>query len=131
MSLHVGMVARTLNVPHLRGTGRYVQELLRNTRPSDDLSWTAFVALWVLWVWGDQESRHLAEGCSVSRATISGVVRTLESRGFVVRRSDSTDGRKVVVGLTASGRPASRRLSRSPSAPERTPIFSVFRFLLL
>lgn len=42
MTLHVGMVARTLNVQHLRGTGRYVQELLRNTRASDDLHWTAF-----------------------------------------------------------------------------------------
>jgi len=42
MSLHVGMVARTLNVRHLRGTGRYVQEILRNTRPADDIRWTAF-----------------------------------------------------------------------------------------
>jgi len=36
------MVARTLNVQHLRGTGRYVQELLRNTRAADDMRWTAF-----------------------------------------------------------------------------------------
>ncbi len=42
MNLHVGMVARTLNVPHLRGTGRYVQELLRNTRASDGITWTAY-----------------------------------------------------------------------------------------
>jgi alpha-1,3-rhamnosyl/mannosyltransferase len=42
MNLHVGMVARTLNVPHLRGTGRYVQELLRNTRASDGIRWTAY-----------------------------------------------------------------------------------------
>lgn len=42
MSLRIGMVARTLNVQHLRGTGRYVQELLRNTRPSDDVRWTVY-----------------------------------------------------------------------------------------
>jgi len=42
MNLHVGMVARTLNVRHLRGTGRYVQELLRNTQPGDHLQWTAY-----------------------------------------------------------------------------------------
>jgi glycosyltransferase involved in cell wall biosynthesis len=42
MNLHVAMVARTLNVNHLRGTGRYVQELLRNTRPADHLQWTAY-----------------------------------------------------------------------------------------
>lgn len=42
MTLHVGMVARTLNVPHLRGTGRYVQEVLRNVRPQDEISWTVY-----------------------------------------------------------------------------------------
>jgi alpha-1,3-rhamnosyl/mannosyltransferase len=42
MTLRVGIVARTLNVPHLRGTGRYVQELLRNTVAADDVRWTAY-----------------------------------------------------------------------------------------
>lgn len=42
MNLHVAMAARTLNVRHLRGTGRYVQELLRNTHAGDQLRWTAY-----------------------------------------------------------------------------------------
>lgn len=42
MTLRVGIVARTLNVSHLRGTGRYVQELLRNTVATDDVRWTAY-----------------------------------------------------------------------------------------
>lgn len=42
MTVKVGIVAQTLNVEHLRGTGRYVQELLRNTRPEDDVRWTAY-----------------------------------------------------------------------------------------
>ena len=42
MTLQVAITARTLNVKHLRGTGRYVQELLRNTQPSDDVRWTAY-----------------------------------------------------------------------------------------
>jgi alpha-1,3-rhamnosyl/mannosyltransferase len=42
MTLRVGVTARTLNVEHLRGTGRYVQELLRNTVAGDDLHWTAY-----------------------------------------------------------------------------------------
>ena len=82
----------------------------RNVLVADDLSWTAFVALWVLWVWGDQESRHLAEGCNVSRATITGVVRTLEARGFVSRQPGAEDGRVVVVGLTRAGRRIISRL---------------------
>ncbi len=42
MTLALGVSARTLNAEHLRGTGRYVQELLRNTRPGDDVHWTAY-----------------------------------------------------------------------------------------
>ncbi|MFC0136128.1 hypothetical protein CR105_02205 [Massilia eurypsychrophila] len=42
MTLRVGITAQTLNVQHLRGTGRYVQELLRNTTASDDVKWTAY-----------------------------------------------------------------------------------------
>jgi alpha-1,3-rhamnosyl/mannosyltransferase len=42
MSIQVGITARTLNVHHLRGTGRYVQELLRNTQAADDFGWTAY-----------------------------------------------------------------------------------------
>lgn len=42
MTLNIGLIARTLNVPHLRGTGRYVQELLKNTQLADNVAWTAF-----------------------------------------------------------------------------------------
>ncbi|MDN3920469.1 glycosyltransferase family 4 protein [Roseateles violae] len=42
MTLSIGLIARTLNAPHLRGTGRYVQELLKNTGAGDGVRWTAF-----------------------------------------------------------------------------------------
>lgn len=42
MTLQVGIVARSLNKDHLRGTGRYIQELLRNTRTEDAVRWTAY-----------------------------------------------------------------------------------------
>ena len=76
----------------------------------DALSWTGFTALFVLWVWGDQESRHLAERCGVTRATITGVVRTLEGRQLVNRRAHPHDGRVVIVSLTARGRTTIERL---------------------
>jgi MarR family transcriptional regulator, organic hydroperoxide resistance regulator len=76
----------------------------------DQLSWTGFTALFVLWVWGDQESRHLAEQCGVGKATLTGVVSTLENRGLVSRRTSPEDGRMVIVGLTAEGTATIRRL---------------------
>lgn len=70
----------------------------------DRLSWTSFVALWVLWVWGEMESRDLAAAVGISRPTSTGVVTTLERRGFVRRRKNADDGRMVRVSLTQRGR---------------------------
>lgn len=70
----------------------------------DRLSWTSFVALWVLWVWGEMESRDLAAAVGISRPTSTGVVTTLERRGFVRRRKSAEDGRMVRVSLTPRGR---------------------------
>jgi DNA-binding MarR family transcriptional regulator len=69
----------------------------------DRLSWTSFVALWVLWVWGEMESRDLAAAVGISRPTSTGVVTTLERRGLVQRRRNAADGRMVRVSLTDNG----------------------------
>ena len=70
----------------------------------DRLSWTSFVALWVLWVWGEMESRDLAAAVGISRPTSTGIVTTLEGRGFVRRSKTAEDGRLVRVSLTTTGR---------------------------
>jgi DNA-binding MarR family transcriptional regulator len=70
---------------------------------SDRLSWTSFVVLWVLWVWGEMESRDLASAVGISRPTSTGVVTTLERRGWVQRRRNAEDGRMVRVSLTRAG----------------------------
>ena len=82
----------------------------RQVLGADGISWTGFVVLWVLWVWGEQEARHLAAECGVSKATLTGVVGTLEGRGLVARRRHADDGRLVIVKLTPAGRRMIRRL---------------------
>ncbi|HZD16583.1 MAG TPA: MarR family transcriptional regulator [Actinomycetota bacterium] len=76
----------------------------RKVLAADRLSWTSFVALWVLWVWGEMESRDLAAAVGISRPTSTGVVTTLEGRGLVRRRRSADDGRMVRVSLTEAGR---------------------------
>ena len=71
---------------------------------ADRLSWTSFVVLWVLWVWGDLEARELAAAVGISRPTGTGVVKTLEARHYVTRRKGASDGRLVIVSLTPEGR---------------------------
>jgi DNA-binding MarR family transcriptional regulator len=70
----------------------------------DRLSWTSFVGLWVLWVWGEMEAREFAAAVGISRPTATGVMKTLGSRGLVSRRKDAKDGRLVIVSLTENGR---------------------------
>lgn len=67
------------------------------------LSWTAFVVMWVLWIWGETETRQLANEASVTKGTLTGVVDTLEKRGLVQRRRRSSDRRLVTVQLTDAG----------------------------
>ena len=71
---------------------------------ADRLSWTSFVVLWVLWVWGEMESRDLAAAVGISRPTSTGVVKTLEGRGLVRRSKSAEDGRMVRVSLRPAGR---------------------------
>ena len=76
----------------------------RTVLHSNDLSWTAFVVLWVTWIWEPIETRQIAEEGGFSKATLTGVLGTLEGRGFVQRAKSTTDGRLVVVTMTDSGR---------------------------
>jgi DNA-binding MarR family transcriptional regulator len=70
----------------------------------DRLSWTAFTALWVLWIWGEMEAREFAAAVGISRPTATGVVGTLQRRRYVRKRKGSADGRVVLLSLTPSGR---------------------------
>jgi DNA-binding MarR family transcriptional regulator len=74
------------------------------------LSWSAFVVLFVLRVWGDQESRDLAAEAGITGGTLTGVVKTLERRGLARREVRSDDRRRVVVSITADGRETVERV---------------------
>ncbi len=67
------------------------------------LSWGGFTTLWVLWVWGQMQTADLADECDLSKGTLTGVVKTLEKRGFVERRPVEADRRRVTVALTDAG----------------------------
>ncbi len=84
--------------------------LERTVLAQHNLSWTAFVVLWVAWVWQESETRCVAEESGISKATLTGVLKTLEKLGFTTRRRSEKDGRLVIVGLTAEGNALMQRL---------------------
>jgi DNA-binding MarR family transcriptional regulator len=71
---------------------------------SEQLSWSAFVVLFVLRVWGPQESHSLAKEAGITGGTLTGVIKTMEERGLAKRTAHATDGRRVVVIASAKGR---------------------------
>jgi DNA-binding MarR family transcriptional regulator len=75
----------------------------RTVLAQTDLSFTAFTVLWVLWIWGEQEARRVAEESGVSRGTLTGVIGTLEARDLVQRRPHPDDRRSVLMSITTHG----------------------------
>jgi DNA-binding MarR family transcriptional regulator len=67
------------------------------------LTWTGFVVLWVVWIWDGVETRRAAENAAISKATLTGVVKTLEARGLITRRVSDADRRLVNLELTPAG----------------------------
>lgn len=68
-----------------------------------DLTWTGFVVLWVVWIAEHIETRHAAEAAAISKATLTGVVKTLQARGWIERSGRADDRRLVELSLTPAG----------------------------
>jgi DNA-binding MarR family transcriptional regulator len=84
----------------------------------EDLSWAAFTVMFVLWIWGDQQTRYLAAEAGVTKGTLTGVLKTLEKRDLVRRRAHEDDGRLVLVSLEPAGRAVIERLFPAFNAGE-------------
>ncbi|WP_220182725.1 MarR family winged helix-turn-helix transcriptional regulator [Sphaerisporangium album] len=74
------------------------------------LTWSAFVVLWVVWIWEEIETRHVAAEAGISKGTLTGIIKTLESRGLVRRRQHPDDGRLALLRLTPEGLALMERL---------------------
>jgi len=80
----------------LVGTYRTLLEPLGLTHPQ-------YLAMLALWQDGPQSLARLAERLHLEPATASPLVRRLEARGLVTRRTDERDERALVIALTPEG----------------------------
>lgn len=108
MSDHVAGLPLDFRAAHalstlFRAANAVRTELTNKVLREHDLTWTGFVVMWVVWIWEEMETRHVAESADISKATLTGVVKTLEGRGLIRRKGDENDRRLVLLSLTDEG----------------------------
>ncbi|MFJ2031139.1 MarR family winged helix-turn-helix transcriptional regulator [Streptosporangium sp. NPDC087985] len=86
------------------------QHLENSALRGADLTWSAFVVLWVVWIWEEIETRHVAAEAGISKGTLTGIIKTLESRGLARRSQHPEDGRLALLRLTPEGTALMERL---------------------
>jgi len=102
--MHIDFDAMAACSNLFRAANAVRNHLERSVLAEHDLTWTAFVVLWVVWIWEPIETRDIASEAGFSKATLTGVLQTLEGRGLLKRSKSASDGRLVNVNLTARGR---------------------------
>ena len=86
-----------------RVTNAVVYDLESTVHRPAGWSWSAFRAVFTLWISGPLEPSRLAESSGMSRQAVSALAKTLEQDGLVERRAAPHDARSVVLSLTAAG----------------------------
>lgn len=88
----------------LRGAITRFNRRVRRTRPVGDLTATQLSAMTSLELAGALTPRELADTERVQPPTMTKIVAKLEERGLVQRMPHPTDGRQVILSMTAEGR---------------------------
>ncbi len=101
LPLNMSATAAVSNI--YRAANAVRNHLERTVLAPHELTWTGWVVLWVVWIWGELETRHVATEAGISKATLTGVQSTLVSRGLLVRTVHPDDGRRVLLSLTDRG----------------------------
>jgi MarR family transcriptional regulator, organic hydroperoxide resistance regulator len=101
MEIDMSAMAVVSNV--YRAANALRNHLERTVLARHGLTWTGWVVLWVIWIWGEIESRHAAAEAGVSKGTLTGVQNTLMAKGLVHRSVHPDDARRVLLSLTDDG----------------------------
>jgi len=86
-----------------RVTNTIVYDLESTVHRPAGWSWSAFRAVFTLWISGPLEPSRLAEMSGMSRAAVSALVKTLEADGLIARTAAAGDARSVVLSITPAG----------------------------
>lgn len=83
------------------------KEITRRYKPFLDplgLTYTQYVTMMALWEKDEVTVKELGARLFLDSATLTPLLKRLETRGYVSRRRSSTDERSVIISLTQEGR---------------------------
>lgn len=83
------------------------KEIIRRYTPVLEplgLTYTQYIAMMVLWEYGDMTVKALGEKMFLDSGTLSPLVRKLESKGFITKKVDFDDERAKIITLTKRGK---------------------------
>ncbi len=83
--------------------GKKLKQMQRETIKEADLTPPQYFILTLLWEEDGRPLRELAAAAHSSRATMTGIVDTLERKGLVTREPNPDDRRSLLVKLTEKG----------------------------
>jgi len=94
------------------------KEIIRRYRPmldELDLTYTQYIAMMVLWEKGSSSVTDLGDKLYLDSGTLTPVLKSLESKGYVTRERSKEDERSVVISLTDAGRELREKAVTIPS----------------
>ena len=101
-----------------RVTNTVVYDLESTVHRPAGWSWSAFRAIFTLWVNGPTEPSRLAELTGMSRQAVSALTKTLAADELIERRPATHDARSVVLSITAYGAEQIERVFREHNRRE-------------
>lgn len=110
MQPDVDLEVMDLGLTLLRAASRLQQDLETRVHRPAGMTWAAFRVLFVIRAVGPTSPREIAHLSSISTASASSVLNTLERYGMITRQRDVRDGRGVLISLTPAGTRATAEL---------------------
>ena len=94
------------------------REIVKRYRPyldELDLTYTQYITMMVLWEQGEITVKALGEKLFLDSGTMTPVLKSLETKGYITRKRSTIDERSVSVLLTDSGEEIKERAVEIPA----------------
>lgn len=94
------------------------KEIIRRYKPLLDnfgITYTQYITLLVLWEKDGLKVKTLGERLYLDSGTLTPLLRKLESKGYILKKKDTKDGRETTVYLTNKGRELKEKIIVVPA----------------